>query len=139
MILCEDTFPQILNEIIEFLEVKKDVELIFLNDEAMKELNLAQRKIDKSTDVLSFPLQDINEQIPLGSIVINMNLVEQKAKELGHSEENELTLLFLHGLLHLLGFDHEKDEGQMREKERQVIEHFKLPKSLILRNELNTI
>jgi len=54
---------------------------------------------------------------------------------LGHSYNDEVTLLFIHGLLHLLGFDHEVDNGQMREEERKLIEYFSLPKSLILRSE----
>jgi probable rRNA maturation factor len=59
--------------------------------------------------------------------------VSKKAKELGHSEQDELSLLFIHGMLHLLGFDHEVDEGEMREKEKALINTFDLPKSLIIR------
>ncbi|MGJ9366302.1 rRNA maturation RNase YbeY, partial [Campylobacter jejuni] len=52
---------------------------------------------------------------------------------LGHSYEEEISLLFIHAMLHLLGFDHENDNGEMREKEKELIEHFNLPKSLIVR------
>lgn len=99
----------------------------------MQEINLKQRKQDKTTDVLSFPLENIHENLPLGSIVINVDLAKQKAKDLGHTYEEELSLLFIHAMLHLLGFDHERDNGQMREKEKELIEYFKLPKSLIIR------
>jgi len=72
---------------------------------------------------------------PLGSIVISENFVQQKAQELKHTQENELTLLFIHGLLHLLGFDHETDSGQMREEEARLIQEFNLPTSLIVRTQ----
>ena len=85
--------------------------------------------------MLSFPLSAGIDGIPLGSIIISMDKVKEKAKELGHSEEDELSLLFIHGLLHLLGYDHEMDDGEMREKEREIIEQFNLPKSLIVRTE----
>ena len=73
--------------------------------------------------------------MPLGSIVISVDFVTQKAAEFQHSEEEEFTLLFIHGLLHLLGYDHETDNGEMREKEEQIITELNLPKSLIIRTE----
>jgi len=69
----------------------------------------------------------------LGSIVISSSFVEQKADELGHSNQDELSLLFIHGMLHLLGFDHEVDDGEMRSREEKLIRAFDLPKSLIIR------
>lgn len=71
----------------------------------------------------------------LGSVVINLDLVELKAAELGHGRDDETALLFTHGLLHVLGYDHESDDGQMRAKECEIIEKFRLPKSLIVRTE----
>ncbi|WP_299189277.1 rRNA maturation RNase YbeY [uncultured Campylobacter sp.] len=71
----------------------------------------------------------------LGSIVINLDLVELKAAQLGHGADDETALLFTHGLLHVLGFDHESDSGQMRAKECEIIEKFCLPKSLIVRTD----
>ncbi len=133
MILCEKPC-KFLEKIAKFLS-PKDVELVFLNDEEMKKLNQIQRGINKSTDVLSFPLENIAPEIPLGSVVINLDLAKGKAKELGHSLESEISLLFIHAMLHLLGLDHEKDEGQMRAKEKELIELFKLPQSLIARTQ----
>lgn len=133
MIICDEN--------VDFLEKiaqkisSKDVELIFLNNEQMRNLNLEQRGIDKSTDVLSFPLVDIAKNLPLGSIVINTELAKEKAKEFNHTYEEEISLLFIHAMLHLIGFDHEIDKGEMREKEKELINFFKLPKSLIVRNE----
>ena len=70
---------------------------------------------------------------PLGSIVISSEHVINKAKELKHSISDEVTLLFIHGLLHLLGFDHEVDNGEMRDEEAKLIKQFSLPDSLIVR------
>ena len=71
----------------------------------------------------------------LGSVVINLDLVELKATQLGHGADDETALLFTHGMLHVLGYDHESDDGQMRAKECEIIEKFRLPKSLIVRTE----
>jgi len=118
----------------------REIELIITDNESIQELNREYRDKDKPTDVLSFPLETpFTEQsvfdIPLGTIVISADLVREKAKLYGHTEEDELKLLFIHGLLHLLGYDHETDEGEMRQKEREIIETFGLPSSLIIRND----
>jgi len=120
-----------LNEIYEYL-TDKDVELILTNDEEIRELNKLHRNKDKATDVLSFPLENI-PRMPLGSIVISIDTAKKGATEFGHNIEDEIKLLFIHGLLHLLGYDHEVDNGEMREKEKEIIEKFNLPKSLIIR------
>ena len=112
----------------------KEIELIITTNDEIQEINAAHRGIDKPTDVLSFPYEDM-PMTPLGSIVISQEFVESKAKELGHTQQDESALLFIHGLLHLLGFDHEVDSGEMREEEKRVIEEFNLPKSLIVRTE----
>ena len=124
---------QNLNEIYKFL-TDKDVELILTDDNEIQELNKIHRQKDKPTDVLSFPLENI-PGMPLGSIVISIDTAKKGAEEFGHSIEDEIKLLFIHGLLHLLGYDHETDNGEMREKEKEVIEKFNLPKSLIIRND----
>ena len=111
---------------------KKDIELIITTDDEMRDINKEHRNIDKSTDVLSFPYEEM-PMSPLGSIVISSSHVEQKAKEFSHKNDDELALLFIHGLLHILGFDHEIDNGEMRAKEKELIEQFNLPKSLIIR------
>ena len=111
-----------------------DFELIVTDDEEIRELNRRYRGIDKSTDVLSFPLAPA-PGAPLGSVVISADRAREVAQRLGHSPEDEFLLLFIHGLLHLLGYDHECDSGQMRQKERELIERFGLPESLIIRSE----
>ena len=121
-----------LYEIYKFL-TNKDIELILTNDEEIKRLNKLYRNIDKPTDVLSFPLEHL-PNMPLGSIIISIDTAKKGSEEFGHSIEDEIKLLFIHGLLHLLGYDHETDNGEMREKEKEIIEKFNLPKSLIIRN-----
>ncbi len=110
------------------------IELIITTNKEIQKINKECRGIDKPTDVLSFPYENMPIS-PLGSIVIAQGFVESKAEELGHTQKDECTLLFIHGLLHLLGFDHEVDSGAMREEEKKLIKKFNLPKSLIVRTE----
>jgi len=125
---------------LEFLEkiakglTSKDIELIITDNNEIQNINKTYRKIDKATDVLSFPYEDV-PLIPLGTIIISKDYVIKIADELGHSTNDELALLFIHGLLHILGYDHEVDNGQMREKEIELIKKYNLPKSLIVRVE----
>ena len=112
----------------------KEIELIITSNEEIQSINKEHRYIDKPTDVLSFPYEDM-PMSPLGSIVISSSYVELKAKELGHTTDDELALLFIHGLLHLIGFDHEIDNGEMRKEEERLINKFDLPDSLIVRTE----
>ncbi len=114
----------------------KDVELILTTDEEIKLLNKKHRQKNNPTDVLSFPLENFTG-MPLGSIVISIDTAQKGAIEYGHETKDEIKLLFIHGLLHLLGFNHETDNGEMRKKEKEIIEKFSLPKSLIVRNENN--
>ncbi|MCX6051411.1 MAG: rRNA maturation RNase YbeY [Campylobacterales bacterium] len=112
----------------------KEIELIITSSQEMRDINKEHRGIDKDTDVLSFPYVAM-PMAPLGSIVISSWHVENKAKEFSHTNDDELALLFIHGLLHLLGYDHEVDSGEMREKEASLIKEFHLPKSLIIRTQ----
>lgn len=132
MIFCECEFDPLLEEIALFLGAG-DVELVFVSDDEMREINRDQRGIDKASDVLSFPYHSVEGGLA-GSVVISTDTASRVASKLGHSQEHEIALLFLHGVLHILGYDHECDDGQMRDKEKEVIEHFNLPSSLIIRN-----
>ncbi|MEO1953192.1 MAG: rRNA maturation RNase YbeY, partial [Campylobacterales bacterium] len=107
MIEIENETDLVINEV--FLKeianslTNKDIELIITTDDEIQSINKQHRGIDKSTDVLSFPYEEM-PMTPLGSIVISKDHIEQKAKELNHSLDDELYLLFIHGLLHLLGY-----------------------------------
>nr|WP_285818262.1 rRNA maturation RNase YbeY [Helicobacter bilis] len=113
-------------------------ELIFVDSESMQELNKQYMAKDYPTDVLSFPLeiQDIeSSDMPqcLGSIIINIYKVCDKATLYKHNPYAEFSLLFIHAFLHLLGFDHECDNGEQRILEQTIIESLGLPDSLIVR------
>jgi probable rRNA maturation factor len=112
----------------------RDIDLLVTDDAAMKEINTEYRNIEKSTDVLSFPFEDM-PMGPLGSMVISTDFVKRISMQLGHTNDDEFCLLYIHGLLHLLGFDHETDNGEMRQKEKDIIEAFGLPASLIIRTQ----
>ena len=112
----------------------KDIELVITTNDEIQQINKEYRNIDKPTDVLSFPYEEM-PMTPLGSIVVSEELVITKAKEFGHASQDEFTLLFIHGLLHLLGYDHEIDSGEMRAEEEKIIHKFNLPESLIVRTE----
>jgi probable rRNA maturation factor len=125
----------ILESILEDLEILREVELIVCDDEYIQNINRDFRGINKATDVLSFPVDGNFEALPLGTIIISKDKALQASREFGHSFEDEFTLLFIHGILHLMGFDHEVDNGQMRQKEQELVKKFNLPASLIVRSE----
>ncbi|EGK8010738.1 rRNA maturation RNase YbeY [Campylobacter lari] len=134
MIFCEEEMDISFLEKIAQKMSDQNIELVLVDEKTMQEINLNQRGVDKTTDVLSFPLVQNCENL-LGSIVINLDEVSKKAMEYKHSNEEEMALLFIHAMLHLQGYDHEVDQGQMRQKEQEWIEYFKLPKSLIIRTQ----
>lgn len=113
----------------------KDIELILTDNKTIQELNKEYRQKDTPTDVLSFPLEAATTHEPAGSIVISLEYAKKVADELGHTLDEEVSLLLIHGLLHLQGYDHEIDNGEMREQESYWIKHFALPSSLIVRND----
>lgn len=121
----------LLEQIAETLS-NQEIELILTDNDEISQINREFRNIYKATDVLSFP-SDPFPSAPLGSIVISVDKVESVAQELGHTPDDEIALLFIHGMLHLLGFDHETDNGEMRQREAKLVEQFNLPKSLIVR------
>jgi probable rRNA maturation factor len=95
------------------------VHLVLTDDRTIQELNMRYRGIDRPTDVLSFPDGD---ELPsgrqfLGEIMISLDSARRQASELGHDEVRELCELALHGTLHLLGYDHVRDHGEMNDIE----------------------
>ena len=122
----------------EGVEPSCEINIMLTDDEGIREINREMREVDKSTDVLSFPVFDLtpgelpDEEdadpgtglVPLGDMVISMEHVMAQAKEYGHSNRRELAYLVVHSTLHLLGYDH-LDEGeqkkQMREREEAIL------------------
>ncbi len=87
---------------------KLSVELELVGNSTMRKLNKLYRGKDKPTDVLSFPASSFYSSVFLGSIVIDVATARLQAKEYAHSISREISELFIHGMLHLLGYDHEK-------------------------------
>ena len=86
-------------------------------DRRVRDLNRRYRRTDVPTDVLSFPADEPGE---LGDVVIALGVARRQARQAGHSLATEFRVLALHGLLHLLGYDHERDAGQMRRLEQRL-------------------
>jgi probable rRNA maturation factor len=93
------------------------VTVAIVPDARVKALNRRYRRKDRKTDVLSFPA---DEREYLGDVVIAAGVARRQARAAGHSLQTELRVLALHGLLHLLGYDHEHDNGRMRRVERRL-------------------
>ncbi len=102
------------------------------SDDTVRRANRQFRGHGASTDVLSFP---DDEGFRLGGLLISAPRAHRQAQRLGHSIESELKILLLHGLLHLIGHDHEHDQGQMRRLEREWRRRLHLPAGLIERSE----
>jgi probable rRNA maturation factor len=92
-----------------------ELSFVFLNLKQMQQYNKNYRKKDYPTDVLSFPINEVNEENMhyLGDILICVDKASENAEAQGHSVDKELQILMLHGILHLMGYDHESDRGEM--------------------------
>lgn len=111
-----------------------EVTVALVGDRRMKALNRMFRGKDAVTDVLSFPVDDAWDGSPvLGDIVIATGAAARQAREHGHAMGTELRVLALHGLLHLLGYDHEADRGRMARAEARLRRKGGLPVGLIAR------
>ena len=120
-----------------------DVCVALISDARMKALNRQFRGKDKVTDVLSFPAHPASAPSAraaafLGDIVIAAGVANKQAKAAGHSLNTEIRILALHGLLHLLGFDHDADDGKMARVETRLRKKAGLPESLIERADPST-
>jgi probable rRNA maturation factor len=93
------------------------VAVAIVSDRRIQELNRRYRDRNAPTDVLSFPTDEPGQ---LGDIVIGLGVARQQARAAGHALSTELRVLALHGLLHLLGYDHERDTGEMRRLEQRL-------------------
>ena len=93
--------------------------IAFVSDKTIRQFNRQFRGIDKATDVLSFPAGDTDES-NLGDIAISVDTAAAQAKENGLKFDEEVAQLILHGLLHLCGYDHETDDGEMNKLELRL-------------------
>lgn len=116
----EQDFTAIIEQALKTLGIEDDVEVscVLVDDEKIHEINREYRHIDRSTDVISFAMED-NDQFyvegmprTLGDIFISVDHAKKQAEEYGHSLRREMCFLFTHGILHLLGYDHMTDEQE---------------------------
>lgn len=139
-----DNVLQTLEELLNLTAVKEEVEagselsVTFVTNDRIQEINREYRGKDYPTDVISFALEEMGEgeiavtgsDIPrvLGDIIISIKKAEEQAVEYGHSFEREIGFLAVHGLLHLLGYDHEteEDEKVMFELQRVILDEYGL-------------
>ena len=109
----------IYNCLFKHLKIKqnKEISIVFIDNKFSQEINAKYRKKDYPTDVISFEFNNVKNQTNdieqiLGEIFINIEKANQQAIEYGHSKKREYCFLFLHGLLHILGYDHQKQEDR---------------------------
>jgi probable rRNA maturation factor len=112
-------FTQVASQAVKFANLEQEAELtiVLTDDEQLRELNRQYRHLDSPTDVLSFPLGDIDPEsgnVYLGDIVISLPRALEQAAAQDHPLQDELRLLVVHGVLHLLGYDHGDEDEQAR-------------------------
>jgi probable rRNA maturation factor len=119
------------DETLKKLNIEKDydVSVILVRSKKIQEINYEFRNINNPTDVISFAMLDdeivnVEESKDLGDIYINVDSIVSQAKEYGHSIRREFCFLFLHGLLHCLGYDHinEEDEKVMFSLQKEILD-----------------
>lgn len=107
--------------------------MLLTSDEEIRRLNRTFRKKNKATDVLSFPAPEDLAEEHAGDLAISIDTAARQAESFGHSLNDEVKILLLHGLLHLAGMDHEVDSGEMADRETELRLELKLPVTLIER------
>lgn len=132
---------------VEGIDVPCEINVLVTNDQTIQVINNEYRKIDKATDVLSFPMFELKPGekpeswdayidpetglVPLGDMAISLERAKAQAEEFGHSVKREVGYLTIHSVLHLLGYDH-VDEGpmkkQMRAREETILAEIELPR-----------
>ena len=139
----EKTVEKVINKCFEeegLRDSKLIITITFTTPEEIRKINKKYRKIDRATDVLSFPMfekQELEEKIKnkdflyedvLGDIIISIDKVKEQAEEYGHSFERELSYMLVHGFYHLMGYDHieEEDKKIMRPKEEKILNILKI-------------
>lgn len=127
------TLARFLKEAQAAVRLRGEVNVLLTTDAAMRDLNRRFRGKNKPTDVLSFPAANLVQSEERGDLAISVETAGRQAIEQGHSLATEIRVLMLHGLLHLAGYDHETDDGQMQRRERKLRAELRLPPGLIER------
>jgi len=155
LISVEKDLEENIKEIIDYalkeeqVLIPYEVSLIFVDNEAIREINSDTRGIDRATDVLSFPMLDYDEKkvfkecyleqefsfidlnqgnLVLGDIVLSLERAKEQSEEFGHSFIREVCYLVTHSILHLLGYDHMEDDDKviMRAREEEILSKFNI-------------
>ena len=116
--------------------LKGALNVLITTSAKMKSLNRRFRWQDKPTDVLSFPSEPGQKKPFAGEVAISAEIATKNAHALGHSPAEEIKILVLHGILHLRGYDHERDNGQMARREKKLRAKLRLPSGLIERTSI---
>ena len=115
-----------------------EIDVLLADDGTLRRLNREFRGKNKATDVLSFPADPTVASVHAGDLAISLETAARQAAEHGHTLRDELRILLLHGILHLLGMDHELDSGEMASAEANLRRRLRLPTGLIARVETST-
>ena len=131
--LSERRLEEFLLTVSSAIRLKGAVNVLVTDNREIRSLNARFKGKDYATDVLSFPAPGFARGFA-GDIVISADVAARNAKSLGHSTADEIKVLALHGILHLAGYDHDRDRGQMAARERRLRSRLLLPGGLIERS-----
>ena len=133
--LTESALAQFVSRAKHAVRLTAKVNVVVTNSRQLRRLNQRFRGKDRATDVLSFPAICPPTNGFAGDIAISVEIAAQNARHLGHTAGEEIKILALHGILHLAGYDHEQDKGEMAVKEARLRKALGLPAGLIERSE----
>jgi probable rRNA maturation factor len=128
------TLARFVREAQAAVRLRGQVSVLLTTDRKIRTLNRQFRGKDKATDVLSFPAPKAVAQEVAGDLAVSVPTAMRQASEQGHTLAVEVKVLILHGLLHLAGYDHDRDQGEMERRERRLRERLGLPLGLIERS-----
>jgi probable rRNA maturation factor len=131
--LSRSTLERFVSRAKKAARLKGTVNVLITNARELRSLNCQFRGLDKPTDVLSFPA--LAPGRTAGDVAISADIARENAKRLGHSLPEEIKILALHGILHLAGYDHEHDNGEMAREEIRLRQRLNLPVALIERTQ----
>ena len=125
------SYKKIIKKALKKQKSKESIEIVFVDNEEIQRLNKFYRNIDKVTDVLSFPNNEI-ETKSLGDVFINVDQAIVQSNEYGHNLLREFEFLAVHGYLHLLGYDHEtkEQENAMFKLQKEILDKAKIERDV---------
>ena len=129
--LSKSSLTRFLNRARQAVGLPGEVDVLLADDPPLRRLNKSFRGKNKPTDVLSFPTPAEIASTHAGDLAISLETAARQAATYGHTLQDEVRILLLHGLLHLSGEDHETDNGEMAKREADLRRELKLPNNLI--------